>query len=101
MCLAVPARVIDLGPPGRVDIAGNVRECFLDLVPGVSEGDYVLIHAGIAIETIRPEDALETFRLLEEAYGDGFETAPGRDVEGVSRSDTGPEDDPGSEGTRR
>ena len=92
MCLAVPAEVISLGPPARVRIEGNVRECFLDLVPDARIGDYVLLHAGMAIQVLDSEEAEETLKLLEEAYGDLYPEDPGYDPEGLPRSEPGSED---------
>lgn len=75
MCLAVPAEVISIDDGvARVSISGNVRECLVDLVPGVEVGDYVLMHAGYAVQIIEPEDAEETINLLREAYS---ESKPG------------------------
>lgn len=71
MCLAVPAEVVSLDEnTAQVDIAGNRRECLVDLVPQVQVGDFVLMHAGFAIQIISREDAEETMQLLKEAYGD-------------------------------
>ncbi len=80
MCLAIPAKVVSLGYPGTVDIEGNLMECRLDLVPEARVDDYVLMHAGIAIGVISPEEAEETLALLEEAYGDPADETPGRDA---------------------
>jgi len=67
MCLAVPAKVTRIdGRAGTVEIYGNERECLLDLVPEVELGDYVLLHAGFAIQVIDQEEAKRTLRLLEE-----------------------------------
>jgi len=70
MCLAVPARVVSIQDnTAVVEIEGNKRECFIDLVPEVKEDDYVLMHAGYAIQILSHEDAQETLELLREAYG--------------------------------
>ena len=67
MCLAIPARVVEIdGPKAKVDILGNTREADLTLVGDIRVGDYVLIHAGFAIEKMTPEDAEATFGLLKE-----------------------------------
>ncbi|MBN1866478.1 HypC/HybG/HupF family hydrogenase formation chaperone [Candidatus Sumerlaeota bacterium] len=67
MCLAVPARVTEIeGARAKVDLLGNVREADLALVADVAVGDYVLIHAGFAIQKMSAEDARETFELLRE-----------------------------------
>lgn len=69
MCLAVPARVleIDHSPPlpmGKVDFGGIVREVCLAYVPEANVGDYVIVHAGFAISLIDEAEAQETLRLL-------------------------------------
>ncbi len=72
MCLGVPAEVVELKTNGRatVSIAGTEREACLDLVPDARVGDYVILHAGFAIQRLDPEAAEETLALLREG---GFE----------------------------
>ena len=74
VCLAVPARVIEMkGRKARVDVLGNVRSADLTLLDEVRVGDYVLVHAGFAIQRLEPEDAEETldlFREMGEALGE-------------------------------
>ena len=70
MCLAIPMKVVQIeGPLARVEEAGVSREVRVDLVEGVKVGDYVIVHAGIAIERLDEEEARETLRLLEEVFG--------------------------------
>ena len=67
MCLAIPMKLIEKsGRLGRVELDGVEREVGLDLLPSVETGDYVLIHAGFAIERLDEEDAMETLRLWRE-----------------------------------
>lgn len=67
MCLAIPAQIIEMnGQQARVALAGNVREADLSLIEDAAIGDWVLIHAGFAIEKLDPEDAAETLRLFSE-----------------------------------
>ena len=67
MCLAIPGRIVSVeGTTARADFRGVVQEIDVSLVPDVSEGDYVLVHAGFAIETVEPEDALEIDLILGE-----------------------------------
>ncbi|MFO8060642.1 MAG: HypC/HybG/HupF family hydrogenase formation chaperone, partial [Bacillota bacterium] len=64
MCLAIPARVTAVeGGTARVDLEGNERDCSIEVVPGVEVGDFVLMHAGYAIQIISREDAEDTLRL--------------------------------------
>ncbi len=67
MCLAIPAKVIDIdGTTARVDMAGNVREADLTLLPDARVGEYVLLHAGFAIGRYDEETALATLRDFED-----------------------------------
>lgn len=80
MCLAVPAKVIEIsGDLAKVDFGGGViREVNISLVDA-KVGDYVLVHAGYAIHVINEEEAEETLRLwreileAEEGYGNVLE----------------------------
>ena len=66
MCLAIPAKVttIDEDNLATVDILGVTRTASLDLTPHAKEGDFVLIHAGFAIEVVDEEFAQETLDLI-------------------------------------
>ena len=68
MCLAVPAKVIDLLPDamGRVSIEGVEKVVSLALLDGVAAGDYVLLHVGYALSRIDPDEAARTLALLRE-----------------------------------
>ena len=68
MCLAIPAKVAALeeGNLATVDILGVTREISVDLTPQVQVGDYVLVHAGFAIQRVEEQDARETLSLLAE-----------------------------------
>ena len=68
MCLAVPARVIQIneGGLGLVELGGVVREASFMLLPDVQVGDYVLLHAGYALQKVDTAEAEETLRLLAE-----------------------------------
>ncbi|MBU1261053.1 MAG: HypC/HybG/HupF family hydrogenase formation chaperone [Planctomycetes bacterium] len=65
MCLAVPARIIEIkGDDAIADAIGNRIEAKTTLVPQVKLGDIVLIHAGFAIAVIDEEEAKKTWQLL-------------------------------------
>jgi hydrogenase expression/formation protein HypC len=67
MCLAVPMKVVEIdGPFGKVETEGVRRKVSFQLLPDVQTGDYVLIHAGFAIERINEEEAKITLELLNE-----------------------------------
>jgi len=67
MCLAIPARVMRVnGDKAQVDFGeGVLREVNVTLVEA-KVGDYVLVHAGYAIQTVDEKDALETIGLWNE-----------------------------------
>jgi len=68
MCLAVPLRVVRVAPGGErgiVAMGGAEVEISLVLVEGVRAGDYVIVHAGMAIERLDEAAARETLALLE------------------------------------
>ena len=59
MCLAVPVQVVTVdGDEATVALEGNVRTANLSLVGDAAVGEWVLLHAGFAIEKITPEEAL-------------------------------------------
>jgi len=74
MCLAIPEQITEIeGARGKVALAGNVREADLSLIDEPAVGDWVLVHAGFAIEKLEPEDARETLALfseMQEGIGD-------------------------------
>lgn len=66
MCLAVPGRIVAIdGKNADVDFGGVTRETNISMV-NVKVGDYVIIHAGFAIQTVDEVEARETIRLWEE-----------------------------------
>ena len=68
MCLAIPAKLIkkDNGNNALVDFGdGTMRKVNVSLVD-VKEGQYVLVHAGFAIEVLEEKDAKETLRIWDE-----------------------------------
>jgi len=73
MCLGVPMKVLSIADDmATCEIDGVRREASLMMVDGVGIGDYVLIHAGFAIERLDQEDAEETLRTLREALDLGL-----------------------------
>ena len=70
MCLAVPGRILSIkNKAAEVDFSGTRRTVAVDLVPGAKKNDYVLVHAGFAIEVLDEKDAVETLKLFAEIYG--------------------------------
>jgi hydrogenase expression/formation protein HypC len=67
MCLAIPGKVKKIfdNNTAEIEIGGIVKNASLDLIPQVVVGDYVLLHAGFAIQVIDQKEALEIFRAWE------------------------------------
>jgi hydrogenase expression/formation protein HypC len=67
MCLAIPARVISVdGTSAKVSIEDVEYTASLLLIDNVQPGDFIMLHAGFAIEKVNPDEAAETLRLLNE-----------------------------------
>jgi len=69
MCLALPARVIELDrddQTGEVDLAGNRYKVNFVFIPQIDIGDWVLVHAGYAIQSLDPAEARETWDLVDD-----------------------------------
>ncbi len=67
MCLAMPARIVELdGDKAMVDAMGNCWKAKTTLLPEAKLGDLVLIHAGFAISLVDEEEAKETWQLIAE-----------------------------------
>lgn len=82
MCLAVPGKILDIAgddpmlKTGRVSFSGIIKEISLAFVPEAVVGDYVLVHAGFAINRIDESEAAKVFEYLRE----------------MNESENGPED---------
>lgn len=62
MCLAIPAKIISIkNDSAVVDISGNFREINICLIENPKIGEYVLLHAGFAIERVDTELAKELY----------------------------------------
>ena len=67
MCLAVPMKIVEVtGDEGFVESSGLKRKANLSLIKSPKIGEYVLLHAGFAIETVKEKEAQKTLRLLRE-----------------------------------
>jgi hydrogenase expression/formation protein HypC len=68
MCLAIPAQIKELqeNSMAEVDIMGVSRHVSLDLVPDAKVGDWVLVHAGFAIQIVDEAYANETLEILKD-----------------------------------
>ena len=66
MCLAIPGRIVKIeGEHAIVDYGGASRKANISLVD-VNVGDYVIVHAGFAIQKLNEEEAIETLKTWEE-----------------------------------
>lgn len=66
MCVAIPGKVLEInGSMGKIDFSGNTVDADISLV-NVKLGDYVLIHAGCAIEVLKEDAAKEMISLFKE-----------------------------------
>jgi hydrogenase expression/formation protein HypC len=73
MCLAVPGKIIEisgdddeLNRQGKVDFGGVAKDINLSFVPEAQPGDYVLVHAGFALNTIDEAEAARVFEYLDQ-----------------------------------
>lgn len=67
MCLAVPYKIISKqGIKAIADVFGVQKEIDIRILENVNENDYVLVHAGFAIQKMNQEEAQETLKLLNE-----------------------------------
>ncbi len=72
MCLAIPGEIKELlnSEPlkrtGLVDFGGTTREINLSMVPDAKIGDYVIVHAGIALNIIDRDEAAQTLKMIDE-----------------------------------
>lgn len=67
MCLGIPAQVMELTESvAVVEVGGVRREVSVELVDDVAAGDWVIIHAGFAIQKLDPEEAERTLTLFQE-----------------------------------
>jgi hydrogenase expression/formation protein HypC len=72
MCLAVPGKVVEiigddpLLRSAKVSFSGVIKLVSLTCTPEAKLGDYVLVHVGVAISTVDPEEAAQTFEYLKQ-----------------------------------
>jgi hydrogenase expression/formation protein HypC len=72
MCLAIPGQIVEitgedeLTRMARVSFAGVIKEASLAYTPEAEVGEYVLVHAGFALNTIDEAEAQKTLELLRQ-----------------------------------
>ncbi|KJJ85030.1 protein belonging to Hydrogenase expression/formation protein, HupF/HypC [Candidatus Omnitrophus magneticus] len=66
MCWAIPAKVVEIkGKTAKVELGGAFKDVSLALMDNISNGDYVLVHAGFVIQKVDPENAKFTIEFFE------------------------------------
>ena len=87
MCLAIPAQLVsepnDIGM-AEVDILGVKRHISVMMTPGVTSGDYVLVHAGFAIQVVDEQFAAESLEMLSMM---GVKTAEELELEAAAEAE--------------
>jgi hydrogenase expression/formation protein HypC len=72
MCLSIPAQIISVdGDFASVSVGGAIYRAGIQMISNPEVGDYVLLHAGFAIQRISDEEALETIHLINEMNDQG------------------------------
>jgi hydrogenase expression/formation protein HypC len=67
MCLSIPARIVTInGDMAEVSAGGAIFIAGLHLIENANVGDYILVHAGFAIQKLSEEEASETLKLFDE-----------------------------------
>jgi hydrogenase expression/formation protein HypC len=67
MCLAIPGKVVEIaGEYAKVDFGGVTKRVSISLLEQVEEDDYVIVHAGCAIEILNENEAEERLKLFQE-----------------------------------
>jgi len=68
MCLALPARVVEIlgADQALIELGGVRKTCSLALVEEVAVGDYVIVHVGYALTKLDTEEAAKTLALFAE-----------------------------------
>ena len=74
MCLAVPAKLIECqGTNATADLHGNRVQINTLLLPNCKQGDWVLLHAGFAIQSLDEREAQETWAVVNDLRNAGAE----------------------------
>jgi hydrogenase expression/formation protein HypC len=77
MCLAVPAKIVSIsGTLATVDMLGNTTKADISLLEKAAVGDYVMVHAGLAIQKYDEKEATITLELLKELVQTADENGP-------------------------
>lgn len=67
MCLGIPMKIKEIRKEfAKVETARLIRTVNIQMLSGLKPGDYVIVHAGFAIEKLDPKEAEETLRMISE-----------------------------------
>lgn len=71
MCLGIPGKIIEIykfegTPMAKVDLGGAQQEVCISTTPEAKPGDFVLVHAGFALNILTDEEAQATLNLLKQ-----------------------------------
>ncbi|MGI6456424.1 MAG: HypC/HybG/HupF family hydrogenase formation chaperone [bacterium] len=72
MCLGIPGKIVSIHGDeplyriGKIDFSGIQKDVSLAYVPEAQVGEYVIVHAGLALHTIDEEEARHVFEYLKE-----------------------------------
>lgn len=67
MCYAIPAKILEINEDtAQVDYGGVKKKVNICLLEKIKVGDYILIHAGFAIEKLEKQSAEETLKIIRE-----------------------------------
>jgi len=70
MCVAVPAKIININDKNaEINSMGVIKIIDISLVPEVKPGDFVIVHAGFAIQVIDKDEAEKVLELFD-AYSE-------------------------------
>lgn len=87
MCLGVPGKILSIEPNptsmtmGKVSFGGVAKEVCLAYTPEAEVGDYVIVHAGFALNKLDEAEAQEVFALLAEMQAAELAAELGTEVE--------------------
>jgi hydrogenase expression/formation protein HypC len=75
MCVAVPGKITEIYEDGalstaKIDFGGVTKEACIAWIPEVKVGNYVIVHAGFALNIIDEAEALKTLELMKEVLDD-------------------------------
>lgn len=67
MCLSIPAKIVSVdGDMAEVSVGGTIFTAGLQMIENPMPGEYILLHAGFAIQKISETEASETLKIFEE-----------------------------------